>query len=182
MKITNKQDTRYKKSPITNFQSPKLVIGFWFLVIFWLLFLGNCVIAISSNDLVDNASRFDGQVIEYRGEVIGDVMNRGDHAWVNVNDGGKAIGIWTTKKLAGQINTRGDYNNIGDTVRVIGIFHRACSQHGGDLDIHANTFDVVSYGYPRVHTPNRNKLWIALFLFIGIVILAVLPYLVKLRS
>lgn len=150
-------------------------------LIFTILLLSP-VLAVSSNDLVDNASRYDGQVIEYQGEVIGDVMNRGDHAWVNVNDGGRAIGIWLTKNMADQINTRGDYNNIGDTLRIIGTFNRACSQHGGDLDIHANQFNISSYGYPQVHTTNGNKLWIALFLFIGIVILAVLPYLIKLRS
>ncbi|MEA3494187.1 MAG: DNA-binding protein [Candidatus Margulisiibacteriota bacterium] len=138
--------------------------------------------ALSSNDLVDNANRYDGQVIEYQGEVIGDIMNRGGHAWINVSDGGRAIGIWVTKNLADQVKTRGDYNNIGDTVRIVGIFNRACAQHGGDLDIHANSLNVVSYGHPRVHTTNRNKLWIALFLFIGIVVLAVLPYVIKLRA
>lgn len=150
-------------------------------LIFTILILSP-VLAVNSNDLVDNANRFDGQVVEYQGEVIGDVMNRGDHAWVNVNDGGRAIGIWMTKNMADQIKTRGDYNNIGDTLRIIGTFNRACSQHGGDLDIHANSINVVSYGYPRVHATNGNKLWIALFLFVGILVLAVLPYLIKLRS
>ncbi len=40
-KIPNNQDTRYKQIPKSKIQNPKLVIGYWLLVIIWLLYLGN---------------------------------------------------------------------------------------------------------------------------------------------
>jgi hypothetical protein len=41
MKITNNQDTRHKQIPNSNSQFPKLVIGYWLLVIIWLLVIGH---------------------------------------------------------------------------------------------------------------------------------------------
>ena len=69
--------------------------------------------------------------------MIGDIMVRGDYAWVNVNDGKNAIGIWIDASLANDIAYKGSYKSKGDWLEVAGILHRACPQHGGDLDIHA---------------------------------------------
>ncbi len=45
----------------------------------------------SSNELLAAPEKYDGKEIAYRGEVVGDIMWRGDHAWVAVNDGMNAI-------------------------------------------------------------------------------------------
>ena len=101
---------------------------------------------ISSSELISNAKRYDGKVVSYSGEVIGDIMTRKEHAWINVNDGKNAIGIWTTKELINDITHTGSYGENGDVVEITGVFHRSCVEHGGDLDIHAATITKISSG------------------------------------
>jgi hypothetical protein len=101
---------------------------------------------ISSTELINKAGQYDGKNVVYAGEVIGDVMERGDFAWVNVNDGENAIGIWLNKELAGEIRFTGSYHARGDRLEITGIFNRGCIQHGGDMDIHAQTVRTISPG------------------------------------
>jgi hypothetical protein len=122
---------------------------------------------ISSTDLIEKASYYNNKTVEYQGEVIGDVMVRGDYAWVNLNDGINAIGIWAKKDLlAGLIKYRGDYNYKGDILLVNGIFHRACPQHGGDLDIHLEAVAKIKDGFATPHPLSFRKLIQALAVFI----------------
>ncbi len=101
---------------------------------------------ISSVELINNAASYDKKEIEYAGEVIGEVMFRGDYAWVNVNDKVNAIGVWAGKNLIQDITRAGNYKTIGDSVSVRGIFHRSCIEHGGDLDIHAVSLKKIRDG------------------------------------
>jgi hypothetical protein len=101
---------------------------------------------VSSTGLINNAREYDGQSIVYAGEAVGDVMVRGDFAWVNVNDGENAIGVWLNKELAGEIKFTGSYNTIGDRLEITGVFNRNCIQHGGDMDIHAQSIRRISPG------------------------------------
>lgn len=119
-----------------------------------------------SLDLINHAKTYDGKSVIYRGEVIGDVMIRGDHAWLHVNDDTIAIGIWVNKGLIQGISYAGDYRNRGDEVEVVGIFHRSCLEHGGDLDIHAQTIKIVSAGAVIPRTVNHNKIYFGTGLFI----------------
>ncbi|HWQ97629.1 MAG TPA: DNA-binding protein [Clostridia bacterium] len=102
--------------------------------------------AVSSNDLIDHAKDYDNQTVVYEGEVLGDILYRGDHAWLAVYDGSNTIGIYVTAEQAQQITVLGGYGKQGDTIRIEGVFHRACAEHGGDLDIHADTMKVLSVG------------------------------------
>lgn len=101
---------------------------------------------IGSNDLIEKAKEYDNKKISYSGEVIGDIMKRGDYAWINVSDGNNAIGVWLPSTETSMITRVGSYSVKGDTVRVIGTFHRACSRHGGDMDIHADNIEVLQPG------------------------------------
>jgi hypothetical protein len=101
---------------------------------------------VSSNDLIDRAKDFDNQTVIYEGEVLGDILNRGEHAWLAVCDGSNTIGVFVSAEQAKQISLVGGYGKRGDTVRVEGVFHRACAEHGGDLDIHADSLTVLSIG------------------------------------
>ncbi len=121
-------------------------------------------LTVSCNQLVNNAPAFDNQKVEVIGEVIGDVMVRGDYAWINISDGIRSIGIWTDKSMVKDIQFIGDYNNIGDRVKVTGIFHRACPVHGGDLDVHAETVTLSESGYKVEHPIDGWKLSLALIL------------------
>ena len=120
---------------------------------------------ISSTELINKASQYDGKSVVYAGEVIGDVMARGDFVWVNINDGDNAIGIWLSKELAGEIRFAGSYHAKGDRVEITGAFHRACLQHGGDLDIHAQHIRKISPGRSvgeELDTGKRNLTFILL--------------------
>ncbi len=98
----------------------------------------------SGRALIENADSFDNQTVTFRGEAIG-VMIRGDYAWVNLLDNeGYAIGIWCSAENAKKISFIGDYSHTGDTVEVAGTFHMACTEHGGDLDIHADNLVVTA--------------------------------------
>jgi len=101
---------------------------------------------LSSTELINNAKQLDGKIVTYKGEVIGDVMKRTNFAWVNVNDGINAIGIWVPLSLTREIIYTGSYKAKGDIIEVSGIFNRACPEHGGDLDIHAQTLRKIDSG------------------------------------
>ena len=101
----------------------------------------------SSDDLIKDAKKWDKENVTYRGEAIAAVMNRGAFAWINLNDGDNAIGVWCSSKLLSKVNFLGDYKHKGDILEVEGKFHRACPMHGGDLDIHAYSVKVVKPGH-----------------------------------
>jgi hypothetical protein len=108
--------------------------------------------AVSSNELIDRAKDYDNQIVVYEGEVVGDILYRGDYAWLNVYDGSNTIGCYVTTADARQITACGRYGVRGDQIRITGVFHRACAVHGGDLDIHADTLRILSAG-GSVHMP-----------------------------
>lgn len=118
-----------------------------------LLFVIPSVSAESGKELVENSVRFDGAIVTLRGEVVG-VLTRSDFAWVNVLDNGVVIGVWCRANDAKKVSTIGDYTHIGDTVEVVGTFHLACTEHGGDLDIHAENFTVLASGTVRERAPD----------------------------
>jgi len=122
-----------------------------------------CYSQVSSTDLINNAKQYDGQEIVYIGEVIGDVMVRGKFAWVNVNDTKNAIGIWLAADLVKEISYTGSYKSKGDIVEVKGKFNRTCLEHGGDLDIHAQSLQIIKKGenVDEVISPRKIKVAIA---------------------
>jgi hypothetical protein len=106
---------------------------------------------VTSNDLIENAFALDSQTVVYTGEVIGDVMKRGDYTWLNISDGSNTIGVWVATSLVEANAMPGRYNEHGDEVRITGVFHRACAQHGGDMDIHAEQLALVRSAYSVSH-------------------------------
>jgi aspartyl/asparaginyl-tRNA synthetase len=134
---------------------------------------------VSGNQLVEDALHYDGARIEYVGEVVGDMMARGEYVWLNVNDGTRAIGIWAEKKLVKNIKKTGSYNYIGDKVKVVGDFHRACPEHGGDLDIHAEKLSVIEEGHKVEHPLNPAKIVVAIILLLAVLALIFIPRVLK---
>lgn len=148
-----------------------------------LLVLAICIIIpmkvnaenIKSSDLIDNAYEFDGKTIIYSGEVIGDIMKRGDYAWINVSDGDNAIGIWVPYSETEKIQYAGSYGFKGDTISVTGTFNRACAEHGGDFDIHSENIDILQKGVTVPRTVDKWKIYAAvLTLSAGAVLLVVM--------
>jgi len=97
---------------------------------------------VSSSALFSDPGLYDGRTISFEGEIIGDIMKRGRYAWINVNDGRSAIGVFTAAENVAGLSA-GGYKRQGDIVRVSGEFHRACPGHGGDMDIHAGSVTVI---------------------------------------
>jgi len=120
--------------------------------------------SISSTELINNARFYDGKVVTYEGEVIGDIMGRGEYAWINVNDGQSAIGIWIEKPKTLDILYTGSYRSKGDWIEITGIFQRACPAHGGDLDLHAQKIRKIRSGRMVIERCNLTKRNLALVL------------------
>ena len=131
----------------------------------------------SATELIEKAALFDGKIVQFQGEIIGDIMSRDQYVWLNINDGQATIGIWAAKDIMPPVKYTGEYRYYGDTILVTGKFHRACSQHGGDLDLHATEISLIAQGHEIEHETHNNKWYIAGILFIGIIALALLPWL-----
>lgn len=132
---------------------------------------------LSSTELINTAKSYDGRIVSYEGEIIGDVMKRATGAWININDGENAIGIWGSSSVAKDIIYTGSYKSFGDKVEVTGIFHRACPEHGGDLDIHAQSLRKINSGrlkQERLNPDKRNQVIILSGVLILIWILSLL--------
>jgi hypothetical protein len=123
--------------------------------------------AVDAASLIERAKELNGSEVQYSGEVIGDIMARGDHYWINVLDHGTAIGVWITASQRELIEKVGRYGSIGDQVTVVGQFNRACSQHGGDLDIHATTLVVNQTGYTIEQTVSGSRLLVAMIILVA---------------
>jgi hypothetical protein len=117
--------------------------------------------------LINNAKEYDGKIISYQGEVIGDVMVRGVFAWINLNDGKNAIGIWLPKESVEIINYKGSYKEKGDWLEITGELHRSCLEHGGDLDIHATSVKKLTEGSKVIEQLNLRKQKATIF-FLGL--------------
>ena len=113
--------------------------------------------SLSVAEIIKNVKSFDGKTITFEGEVIGDVMRRGNFAWVNVYNYDDALGVWMSASLAAGIDHTGSYRQAGDRIEVVGVFHRACPEHGGDMDLHAQAMRRISCGGPIVDVPSSKK-------------------------
>lgn len=120
--------------------------------------------ALSSTELIEKAKELDGKEVVYEGEVIGEVMTRGNYSWVNLNDGQNAVGVWTGNNFLSLIRFSGGYKSRGDWLQVKGVFNRACRLHGADLDIHAQEALKIRNGRLVKHSLVPEKKRIALIL------------------
>lgn len=141
---------------------------------------------VSSTKLVENPKKYDGQEVIFCGEVVGEIMKRGEFAWIHVNDdpysslsipaGGKPAGfnsgqsIWIPYEQAKKISFTGSYKAQGDLVEVRGVFNAVCPEHGGEMDIHATSLKVLKRGHPVRKKPSEERL-------IALVILVFLTFL-----
>lgn len=112
----------------------------------------------SINDLIENGKNFDKKNISINGEAIGEALTRGDYTWININDSTNAIGVYMRTSDAKNVVNYGGFNKIGDTLQVKGVFNRACKEHGGDMDIHAKSIDIIKKGNNVVNKIYSNKI------------------------
>jgi hypothetical protein len=134
----------------------------------------------TSAQLVEKPKQYNGTTVTFTGEAIGEVMVRGDYAWIHLNDdayelrnveegaklGGynSGMAIWVPTELTKQIDTYGDYKHEGSIVQITGTFNAACREHGGDMDIHATTAALIRPGHEVVDVIPSWKVLLALAL------------------
>lgn len=116
------------------------------------------------NDLINKSAEYDGKLVHIKGEALLEALEQRDGSWVNINDGTNAIGVFMTPEMAKRIQYFGDYHTTGDTVELIGEFHRACKTHGGDLEVHLTQLVDLQPGKPVDHIIDYTKVFIALVL------------------
>ncbi len=123
-----------------------------------------------STALVEDANEWDGRIIAFTGEAVGEAMRRGDMAWIHLNDDpygleetvglsgfNSGIGVWIETGLASRIVVFGGYGRHGDVVEITGVFHAACPAHGGDLDIHADSLRIVRAGHDTSNPVSSSR-------------------------
>jgi hypothetical protein len=141
----------------------------------------------SSTELVEQPSRYNGTVISFKGEAIGEAMVRGSDAWIHLNDDAymnrnveegapldgfnSGMPVWLPAPQAEKIGIFGDYKHEGDVVTVSGTFNAACAQHGGDMDIHATELQVDAPGHGAQDPIPRWKLVLAGCLTLAVLLL-----------
>jgi hypothetical protein len=135
----------------------------------------NCYAAvISSNELIEKAKEFNGRKISYRGELITAILDRGEYSWINLNDGSNAIGVWCKTSMLDDVRFIGDYKNRGDIIEVNGTFNRACSVHDGELDIHADTVNIIKSGYSFIRVVDQKRIGSAVALFASVILIVII--------
>lgn len=143
------------------------VTGYFIIILVCIFaFTAYCDEAVSSKDLIEKANALDGKFVTYRGEAVTAILDRGEHSWVNLNDGDNAIGVWCNSAMLKDVRFIGDYKSKGDILEVSGIFNRACDLHKGELDIHADSIRITKHGFPVGRRLDKIKTDLAATLFL----------------
>jgi len=132
---------------------------------------------VDSGTLIEHPDRYDGKNISFQGEAIGDLMERADGVWININDdaysrqgkkrrlagynSGQSV-LVETKGAVQAVKRLGDYNNRGDIIKIEGVFHKACPDHGGDMMIHARRLELIKPGFTLPHRITTRKVSLAI--------------------
>lgn len=139
---------------------------------------------VTSEKLIENADRYDQKTVTYQGEVVGDILGRGDHAWITVNDdhyskramkkyaelkgGNTGIGVYCRRDQLEQVRFLGSYRTAGDFIEVTGTFYRANQEFGGDLCIVADRVMILREG----HSMDDNRFGAMPFVALALIVLS----------
>lgn len=129
------------------------------------LAFANPPIMFTVNELLNGKQLYNGLVVQFQGEAIGQRLSKTSRVWVNIlDDEGNAIGAYLERDLSNAIQHYGTYQTTGDRVLIEGIFHTKCEEHGGDTDIHVQKLQILQTGAPRQTDPVKHTLLIGCFL------------------
>lgn len=131
---------------------------------------------VSSTEVIDCPDAFDRQVVTYVGEVVGDVLERDEGAWVLVNDdayslevgplqghnqfrgANTGLSVWLPRPLP-DIEPGGP-DQRGTIIAVDGVIQRTDPADGGGLTLTAltaDTVEVVAEAEPMDRPLNRGQ-------------------------
>jgi len=129
--------------------------------------------SIPIRELIKRADYFDRQNITLQVEVIGERMCRQEGCWLNVNDGDLSIGVWVPKEINYIPKYTGGYKTKGDIIEIKGIFYRSCSQHLGELDIHAQQITIIQQGREFFLPLNVSKIKLTIIIWVGLCLILI---------
>lgn len=135
---------------------------------------------INLKSLVDNPEKYDGKMVSFEAEVIGEPLNGKKGSWLNVQSGKYNLGIFVKNKdIIDLINYWGSYKERGDLIRGEGIFYQNCSVHEG-RDLHLVSLEIIEKGAKvKVEVADEKKKF-ALFSFVIFLTLGCI-YLIKIK-
>lgn len=109
-----------------------------------------------------------GAAVSFEAEAIGDILTADKgHKWVNVlGSDGSMIGVYMSNEDAQKIDTLGSYQQNGSTLYIEGIYSIVCSDHQGELDIHASLVKVEKQGSAIDHAVSSKHIIISLILIV----------------
>lgn len=125
---------------------------------------------IELNELINDSSFYDGKTVHVKGEVLLEALERKDYAWVNMNDGSNAMGVVMPLEATKKIALYGDYKTKGDTLEIEAVFHRACNEHGGDMDLHFVRMIAITKGGPIEHEVGSQRIILGILAIIAAVL------------
>jgi hypothetical protein len=148
------------------------------------------VLEVDSASLIECPDTFDGQTVQYRGEVVGALLPRGDRAWAQMNDdlyalsigplpehrqsvGGNAgMAVNLPASVAHAITSVGGAHHRGDTLTVQGTFRSTALDDGEAPSILATSASDVVAGRPVTSPGSTRRMVVATLL--AVLTLAVL--------
>ena len=90
----------------------------------------------------------DGSMVAFEGEAVGDIIKAGGPMrWLAITADEATISVYCTADQASQAGRLGRYGQIGDRLRVVGIYNIACTEHQGLPDVHATDIARIEDGY-----------------------------------
>jgi hypothetical protein len=116
---------------------------------------------VTSAAVVSCPTRFDGEIVTYVGELVGDLLHRDGGAWVLVNDDDYALAVgplpthrdhrgtnsglsvWLPDEHLDQVTGLGRPGRRGDVVQIEGHIERTDPDDGGGLTLRATEIEVL---------------------------------------
>lgn len=149
---------------------------------------------VSSIELIEHPAQWDGRVIVFTGEAVGEEMVRGDEVWLHLNDDAyvdasiaagaepqgynSGMAVVADAEDAAVVTVFGDYRHQGDVVEATGVFNAACPEHGGDMDIHVTGLRIVDRGVPIAHPVDSTRI-VTLGVTLATAMLAIVWYTIR---
>jgi hypothetical protein len=139
---------------------------------------------VTSSQVIECPEVFDGHVVTYIGEVIGDVIRRDGGAWVLMNDDAYALevgplsshgehrgynsglSVWLDADLADLADQPGGPAWRGDVLLVRGVVHRTDAADGGGLTLRASSGEVLSEARPLDVPLHRGQAVVAVVMVV----------------
>lgn len=136
------------------------------------------------DELSDAESFHDTQMVQVRGEVVGDCIadeTNSNLCWITLqsleeNDS-SVVTVLMSREQASLIDGYGNYRTTGTELQVRGIYYLSCAEHQGLSDIHAQEVTVVSNASARDYEGHPGVMWTAgLVVGLGVLLLCVYRY------